>query len=316
MSVAAGVRLARPFTLLAPALGMVAGGVAALGHAGDLRLDGWVVRQIGLGALAALTLNVASNAVNQIFDLEVDRINKPERPLPAGELSVRAAAWVTGVAYALSLVIAAAVNTPLLVIVAFTAALTYAYSGPPFRTKRHWALANLTIAAPRGFLLPLAGWVAISGSVEGAAFGEVFPVDAWVVAAAGGLFILGAATTKDYADLEGDEANGCITLPLRFGIERSVRMVAPFLFLPWLLFPAGVAAGWLQGNHALLFWGGLALAAVGARAGWLLVRRPDALTGGSTHPAWVLMYLIMLGSQGVVAFGYAVAPTWLAGAAP
>jgi len=315
MSLGAYFRLSRPFTLLAPFIGMVAGGVAALGYYPPFDVPAWAVERIALGALSAALLNVASNTVNQIYDLEVDRINKPARPLPAGEITVRRAVAVMVLTYAAALAVAWAVNPTLFVIVAFTALLTYAYSAPPLRTKRHWALANLTIAIPRGLLLPLAGWAAVSGCTEyGGA--EALPFDAWIVGATSGLFILGAATTKDYADLEGDRAGGCITLPLRFGVQRSVRVVAPFLVVPWLIMPALVAAGAMAGNHAVLFWGSLLLAAVGGRAAWLLVRRPEALTDGSTHPAWVLMYLMMILSQVVVGLGFALSPTWMAGLAP
>ena len=34
-----------------------------------------------LGALMAAVLNSASNAINQIYDLDIDRVNKPKRPL-------------------------------------------------------------------------------------------------------------------------------------------------------------------------------------------------------------------------------------------
>ena len=34
------------------------------------------------GALMAAVLNAASNAINQIYDLDIDRVNKPKRPLP------------------------------------------------------------------------------------------------------------------------------------------------------------------------------------------------------------------------------------------
>ena len=41
----------------------------------------------------AAVLNAASNAINQIYDLEIDRINKPQRPLPSGRLTMREA-WI------------------------------------------------------------------------------------------------------------------------------------------------------------------------------------------------------------------------------
>ncbi len=308
MTVGALVRLARPFTLLAPALGMIAVALAALGWGGRFELSAWSVRAIVLGMLGAAILNIASNAVNQIYDIEVDRINKPERPLPAGHLSIAHAWVVTVVGYLAALACAWAVNDLLLLIVGFTVLLTYGYSGPPFRTKRHWLMANVTIAIPRGFLLPLAGWAAIWGSPEFASYGAPLPGDIWTFAAASGLFVLGAASTKDFADLAGDRAGGCITLPLRFGVRRAVRVIAPFLVLPWLLLPVGVLGGWLTGNVAVIVGGGVVLTAAGLRTAWLLVARPEALTDASTHPAWVLMYLTMVASQAVLALAYLLAP--------
>ena len=41
--------------------------------------------------MAAL-LNAGNNALNQIYDLEIDRVNKPKRPLTSGRLTI-AQAW-------------------------------------------------------------------------------------------------------------------------------------------------------------------------------------------------------------------------------
>ena len=305
------VALARPFTLLAPAMGMLAYGLAAAGYGGEFRLTKADLHHILLGAFVAALLNVASNAVNQIFDIEIDRVNKPDRPLPSGALTIGEAWIVTVIGYAGSIAVAALIHPMLVGIVAFTALMTYAYSGPPFRTKRHWAFANLTIAAPRGFLLPVAGWMAVAAPRDAS-----MPMDAWILAAASGLFVVGAATTKDYADMEGDRAGGCITLPLRFGVERSVNIVAPFLVVPWVGIAVATVLGRLTGNHFVLFWGSLVLGVIGLRTVRLLVRDPQALTGKSTHPSWVLMYLLMVFSQIMAALAYALPPGALARFAP
>ena len=310
-TLAALVALARPFTLLAPALGVVAAAVAAAGFHGVPLSRPTAIRAIVLATLGAAVLNVASNAVNQVFDVEVDRINKPGRPLPSGALGTGTAWLVVVLGYAAALLCAALVNPLLAVIVAFTAFVTYAYSAPPLRTKRHWALANVTIAVPRGFLLPVAGWAAISGTAELVAadgpfdVARMLPSDILVFATAAGLFVLGAASTKDFADLEGDRAGGCITLPLRFGVPAAVKVVSGFLVVPWLLLPLGVLTGLSTGRTAMLVGGGITLTLIGARAAWLLLRDPAALTNKSTHPAWVLMYLLMLASQLVLALAYA-----------
>ncbi len=306
MSVGAYVRLSRPFTLLAPAVGMVSGSLVALGTLrgrpgvpadGELLLSH--LGPVLAGAALAALLNAASNAVNQIFDVAIDRVNKPDRPLPKGEIQAGGAWAFAAATAAAALGIAALLNAATLLVVAFTALVVYAYSGPPFRTKRFWQLANLTIAVPRGTLLFAAGWIAVDGDAR---------LDSMLLRVLGamyGLFILGAATTKDYADMEGDRREGCITLPIRFGVRRSIWIIAPFLVLPWLLLVVGVVAhgnttpqGWF---HAGL---GVALAGWGAYIVRLLLRDPDSLTTAKTHPSWRHMYLLMVGAQAGVAAGF------------
>src|SRR5260370_18148237 len=77
--------LARPFTLLPPLLGIVSGAVCAFGsvHNPDpaRQLTAPVVLTVILGSLCASFMNAASNAIHQIYDLEFDRLTKPNRPL-------------------------------------------------------------------------------------------------------------------------------------------------------------------------------------------------------------------------------------------
>ena len=62
-----------------------------------------VVLTVVLGSLCASFMNAASNAINQIYDLEIDRLNKPNRPLVTGALSMREAWGFTWIFYALAL---------------------------------------------------------------------------------------------------------------------------------------------------------------------------------------------------------------------
>lgn len=292
--------LARPFTLLAPAFGMVCGGLAALGAAprADLGAGGAAEAALRLaaGAAMAAALNAASNALNQIFDLEIDRVNKPERPLPAGALSVAEAAAFSAAAYALALGLAALLGRATFGLVLAAALATVAYSAPPARTKRHWLAAQITIAVPRGTLLWVAGWSTMK------------PVDApepWLLGAVFGGFILGAAATKDFSDMAGDRLGGCETMPIRFGVRRAARLIAPFFVLPFLILPAGVLAGAFSARPAPLALLGAALALGGARVAAMLLADPERLSSeGENHPAWRGMYGLMLAAQGGVALAY------------
>lgn len=287
-------KFARPFTLLAPALGMLSGGVTALGAEPATPFSIGVLIDIALGTLMAAVLNGASNTLNQIYDLENDRINKPQRMIPAGVISIREAAWVSGVLYALALVLAALVNVQCFVLAATAAVLTYIYSAPPLRTKRTALGANLTIAIPRGVLLKVAGWSTVK---------TVFSTEAWYVGAIFGVFLLGATTTKDFADIDGDRAAGCMTLPVAYGVKKAAWITAPFFVIPFLLMPLGVATGFLTGNPVALSVLGFGLAAWGLYVSYLILRKPEELASVENHVSWVHMYTMMFVCQ----IGFAVA---------
>ena len=296
---------ARPFTLLPPALGVVSGAVTAWGaghHKVPVTWD--LALPVIYGALMAAMLNAASNAINQIYDLEIDRVNKPKRPLPAGTMTMGQAWGFTWAAFVVSWLLAflAAPPSPEAVraarecfwIVLFTSVLVWAYSAPPFRTKRHGIWANVTIAVPRGLLLKVAGWSTVK---------TIVGVEPWFIGSIFGLFVLGASTTKDFADIEGDRAGGCRTLPILYGVKAAAWMIAPFFVLPFVLIPVGVSTGILTGNHTLLMVLGPVLILYGIYTVWLLVRRPEELAATENHPSWTHMYRMMMVAQ----IGFALA---------
>jgi 4-hydroxybenzoate polyprenyltransferase len=290
----------RPFTLLPPALGMLSGSFVALGASLDGRTLGAIelgllAVKIAAGGILAALLNGASNGLNQIFDIEIDRINKPGRPLPSSQLSLREAWLITVACYLAALLMAFAIGRDCFYLVAITALLTIVYSAPPLRSKRHWLLAAFTIAIPRGIFLKVAGWAVVR------------PCDAWepwFIGGIFGLFLLGATTTKDYADMKGDCTGQCSTLPLRFGIVTSIWLIAPFLTLPFLLFPLGVVWRILTGNPCMLCVLGMTLTLWGGYMVKLLLRAPHSLTATENHPAWCHMYFMMMYAQIALAAAY------------
>ncbi|MEZ6194413.1 MAG: UbiA family prenyltransferase [Planctomycetota bacterium] len=304
------VRFTRPFTLLPPLVGMLSGAATAVGALAhrEGRGLGEVVRELGgeslwwhvaLGALLAASLNAGSNILNQWTDLENDRINKPHRPLPAGHVGLRETFALVVFFYLLSFGLAAAIRPEgrwhTFWVVVGGAVMTVLYSVPPFRTKRFGTLANLTIATARGCLLKVCGWSCVAA---------IFPdPEPWYIGGVFALFLVGAASTKDYADMEGDRAAGCITWPIRFGPRRAARLMAPFFVLPWLLIPLGLVLpapgreALLTGDARLLVGVSLLLAAYGVLVARLILRDPDALATTENHPSWRHMYLQMMLAQ-------------------
>ncbi len=285
----------RPFTQLPPALGMVSGGIAAYGAYPEEVFSWVIVFHIFLGAILAASLNAASNGINQIFDLKIDRINKPKRELPSGRMTINEAWGISIFFYILTLSIAAYIGMECFILVTIGAFMTYVYSAPPFRTKRWGVAANLTIAIPRGVLLKVAGWSCVK---------TVMNFEPWYIGLIFGSFLLGAATTKDFSDMKGDKAEGCITLPIKYGITQSAWMIAPFFVFPFLLMPLGVKMGYLTGNPLLLNVFGYALSLWGIYVCYLILRRPEELAAVENHISWKHMYLMMMTAQVVFALSY------------
>lgn len=310
------IALARPFTLLPPLLGIISGAICAWGSAHNpdptRAVTASVILTVALGSACAAFLNAANNSLNQIYDLEIDRINKPKRPLPAGDLTLRQAWVFTWIMYAIGLL-----PTWLVVVYPYTTwrakffaplpwhecffiylaafVATFIYSVPAFgRTKAHPIGANLTIAIPRGCLLKVAGWTMVARATT---------AEPWFIGAIFMIFLLGAASTKDFSDIVGDRAGGVRTLPIALGVRRAAYVIAPFFVIPWLLMPLGAWLGILTGNRLALSALGFGLALWGVYTLWLIVRNPDELTATENHPSWRHMYLMMMAAQ----IGFAVA---------
>jgi 4-hydroxybenzoate polyprenyltransferase len=292
------LELGRPFTLIAPALGFFSGAVTAIGADPPEPWSAEVLSYPLIGALMAAVLNSASNALNQIYDLDIDRVNKPKRPLPSGRLTLRQAWAFTWVNYAFALWLAWLVapdgRHECFWIVVVATILTFLYSAPPFRTKRLGIWANVTIAIPRGVLLKVAGWSAVK---------TIFGVEPWYIGAIFGLFLLGASTTKDFADIEGDRRGGCMTLPIQYGVTRAAWMISPSFVVPFLMIPLGAELGILTGNYWLLHALGVFMTIYGTYVCYLMLRRPEDLAVEENHVSWAHMYRMMFVAQ----IGFALA---------
>jgi 4-hydroxybenzoate polyprenyltransferase len=293
------IDLARPFTLVAPALGFFSGGLTAIGAAPRGPFAWAMLGPPLIGSLMAAVLNAGNNALNQIYDFEIDRVNKPKRPLPSGRLTVAQVWAFTAATYALALVlawyVAPAGRHECFWLVAIAVVCTYLYSVPPFRTKRLGIWANITIAIPRGTLLKVAGWSSAK---------TILGLEPWYIGAIFGLFLLGATTTKDFADMDGDRRGGCRTLPIQYGVSRAAWMISPSFVVPFLMIPIGAWMGVLTGNFWLLQLLGVVMTLYGLYVCYLMLRRPEELAIDENHVSWAHMYRMMFVAQVGFALAY------------
>ncbi|MDG6219947.1 MAG: UbiA family prenyltransferase [Candidatus Thermoplasmatota archaeon] len=246
------------------------------------------------GSVIMAFANAASNIFNQITDIEIDRINKPDRPLPSGRVSVSEAAFLSTLIYISVIAFASFINQNFLAAISMFIIVTVLYSVPPFLFKKRFWLSNASIAVARGVLLPLAGWCIVPGT-------SLFDPQIIAVSAFLFFFLLGASGTKDFSDIEGDRQHGMRTLPVEYGIEKAASIISYFFIVPFVLVPLFVAGGWLPVGTlivlVLMFWGAHVAYKLHS-----LSMNPE--TGFENTGVWVHMYFLLVAAQVFMAAGF------------
>lgn len=171
-------------------------------------------------SLLSLTLvSGTTYIVNQIFDIETDRINRKLFLLPDGIISVRAAWIYTAVLSVAGLGIATCLGkTPFWLMFAIWI-MGFMYSVPPFRFKGRPIIDMVWNSLGYGFLTFLLGYWSAAGGITGDALRRSI---VYMLAVAG----VYAETT--IADIEGDRASGAITIGVLLG-KRATAVIGAVL---------------------------------------------------------------------------------------
>jgi len=152
-----------------------------------------------------------ANSINDYYDLEIDRINKPGRPLPSGLVKPLQAQLFSLILFALGIAAGSFIHLPAFIIAFSSSVLLYLYS---FRLKRTILWGNLTVALLSGMAF-IYGGLAVSRTREAAIVG-IFSF----------LFHLSREIIKDIEDMKGDRSEGLITLPLKYGIKNALVLTS------------------------------------------------------------------------------------------
>ncbi|NOX88256.1 MAG: UbiA family prenyltransferase [Calditrichaeota bacterium] len=180
-----------------------------------------------LGSIAAALITCGANIINDIFDVEIDRINKPDRPLPGGTVSIREAWIYFSVSYVLAFILAAFCDARMFAVAVIIGILLIVYSAWLKRTVL-WGNLTVSLATAVAFIY---GAMAVGDWKIGL-----------IPATFAFFFHLGRELIKDMQDLEGDLKNKSVTFPGKFGIKSSIVLVniififlIPLTVLPYIL---------------------------------------------------------------------------------
>jgi geranylgeranylglycerol-phosphate geranylgeranyltransferase len=230
------LRLARPGNCVMSAVGVGIGGLVAVG-AGAWGEFAW--RLLWAGAAAA-AFTAGGNALNDLYDRETDRVNHPERPLTAGEVTVASAKSFVVSAFTIAASLAFVASPWAFVVALVNIALMASYEAV---LKARGAPGNLVIAYLVGSLFLFAGVSVFRSSVEPV-------VRTGILAALAFFTTLGREITKDIEDMHGDVDRR--TLPHRIGARRAGFVAALALLLGVALSLVPFALGVLSLGYAIL----------------------------------------------------------------
>lgn len=211
-----------------------------------------------LGVVALLCGNGYIVGINQIYDVDIDVVNKPFLPVAAGELSPQLATFLC-VALAGGGLALTAYNFDKLItgLYAFGLLLGTVYSVPPLRLKRFAVPAFMIIATVRGFLLNFGVYYATRAALKMPfAWSPAISFITTFVT----LFAVVIAITKDLPDVEGDRQYGIETLATRLGVRKIAFLGSGLLLLNYVgavvlalkIMPGAFRTPLMVGAHALL----------------------------------------------------------------
>lgn len=179
--------------------------------------------QVLAAAMAAASIAAAGNGVNDVVDLDVDRINRPGRPLPSGRLTVTAAILISGLLAATGLALAFWVGPAPGAIAAGVLIGLLLYS---WRLKASGLPGNLAVGVLAAATFPFGAAAAAGG------WGRW-----WIPAAFALLYHVAREVIKGVEDLEGDRGAGLRTLALARGPLAASRVAAGLLAIVALAAP-------------------------------------------------------------------------------
>jgi geranylgeranylglycerol-phosphate geranylgeranyltransferase len=213
---------------LAAGVCVVAGQLLALGSLPSLT-------EAALGFLTGFFISGALMITNDYFDLEVDRVNHPGRPLPSGRITVAELVILTILFTLAGLAMAAYLGLPALLIAAGIWVIGILYN---WKFKESGLAGNMMVALSVGMTF-IAGGVSVGQATNGLV---------WVFGALAFVFDLAEEIANGVMDVEGDRLRSVRSLAAvkgrRFALGISGLLYAVFValsFLPYVLGRLGPA---------------------------------------------------------------------------
>ncbi len=185
-------------------------------------ISGIFTFKVLFGCIVVFIVTGAGNSINDYFDYKIDAINKPERPIPSGRISLNKAGFYSLALLSIGTILAFIIGLLPGFIALLTSFLMVYYA---YRLKKKLLIGNIVISFLTGLTFVFGG--VIVGEILTSIFLGFFPF----------LTTIAREIIKDMEDVEGDRMEGAKTLPIMRGMGISSIVAAFFLILASLASP-------------------------------------------------------------------------------
>ena len=248
-------KFSRPHTIIGTSLSVVALYFISLATTGTNITPGNFEQMLAVW-LACICGNVYIVGLNQLYDIEIDRVNKPELPLASGEFSVAQGQFIVATTGCLSLIIAGLSGIWLLATIGVSLLIGTVYSVPPIRLKQFPLWAAFCILTVRGIIVNIGLFLHYGNKLDGR---EALNPYVWTLTLFILLFTVAIAIFKDVPDLEGDRQFNINTFtlvvgkPTVFKLSRGVISVCYFgMIVAGLFWLTALNVSFFVASHIIL----------------------------------------------------------------
>ncbi len=177
---------------------------------------------IVIGMIAVFLATGAGNVINDYYDYEIDKINKPNRPIPSGKIKQENALYYSLILFLISIILGfiISIEVGLIVVICTILMILYAYD-----FKKRVLLGNLTVSLLTALTFVFGG-VIVSDVYTGIILG-IFAF----------LMTLSREIVKDTEDIIGDKKENAKTFPIVYGAKKSVYLAAILNIITCVLSP-------------------------------------------------------------------------------
>lgn len=184
-----------------------------------------------IGCIGVFLATGAGNVINDYYDYEIDKINKPQRPIPSDRITRKSALYYSIILFLVAIILGCIISfdVGVMVIICTILMILYAYN-----FKRQVLFGNIIVSLLTALTFVYGGMIVYDVKI-----GSILGIFAF-------LMNMSREIIKDTEDVEGDLKEGAKTFPIVYGREKAVILavvlniltciLSPLLYTPWHIF--------------------------------------------------------------------------------